>query len=175
MRLNVDPHVATLQWHTTPLFELGSSTARKAAGPLWLGCSVLPTSPSCASLRRSSRLLGEELWQAINDGGSPSRRVDLMNEDAARTRHTYRVVLTDDGRGVSRRIEFEAADPAAALFLLGRHSAGREASLLQDERPLGTLKLTRGGFWEFSGHSPDREQLQGRYRSSKRGWAKARF
>ena len=65
--------------------------------------------------------------------------------------HTYQLVLSEDGRGVARTIEFEASGPEAALFLAQRECGGREAELFEDERSLGRLKCDgNGGFWMLS-------------------------
>ena len=67
------------------------------------------------------------------------------------TRHTYRLVLADDGTGCARTIEFEAAGADCAFILAQRDCLGREAELFEDGRPLGKLRLHRnGGYWTIS-------------------------
>ncbi len=65
--------------------------------------------------------------------------------------HTYQIVLSEDGRGLARTIEFEASGADAALFLAERECAGREVELFEDDRSLGRLKCDgKGGFWLLS-------------------------
>jgi hypothetical protein len=72
--------------------------------------------------------------------------------------HSYQLVLSEDGRGVARTIEFEASGAEAALFLAQRECAGREAELFEDDRSLGKLKCAdKGGFWMLSGSAPPRQ------------------
>ena len=62
--------------------------------------------------------------------------------------HTYRLVLGDDGKGVARIIEFEAAGAEAALMAAQRMCGGREAEVFQDGRSLGLVKNDPdAGFW----------------------------
>jgi hypothetical protein len=66
-------------------------------------------------------------------------------------KHSYQLVLAEDGRGSERRIEFEASGTAAALLLAQRQCAGRRAELFEDGRSLGGLQNRRnGGFWIIS-------------------------
>ena len=89
---------------------------------------------------------------------------------ATRLKHTYRVMLRDDGIGEARRVEFEAFDPTLALHLAQREKPGREVMLFEDERPIGTLTYGRGGFWTV-GTAPRRPNDDGK---SKRGGSPAR-
>ena len=70
------------------------------------------------------------------------------------SKHTYRVILADDGIGEARRVEFEAYDPALALHLAQREKPGRKVMLFEDERPLGTLTYGRAGFWTVDARAP---------------------
>ena len=63
---------------------------------------------------------------------------------------TYRLVLTDDGKGSARTIEFEASCPDSALYLAQQQCRGREAELFEGERSLGRLKCEPQGYWLLS-------------------------
>lgn len=66
-------------------------------------------------------------------------------------RHTYKLVLADDGKGCARTIEFEAAGADCAFILAQRDCLGREGELFEDGRPLGRLQLHgNGGYWTIS-------------------------
>ena len=74
-----------------------------------------------------------------------------MRSPKTRLQHTYRLVMSEDGRGVARTIEFEAAGAESALPHAQQQCRGREAELFEDERSLGRLKCEpRGGFWVLS-------------------------
>jgi hypothetical protein len=74
-----------------------------------------------------------------------------MHTPNRRWGHSYQLVLSEDGRGVARTIEFEASGAEAALYVAERQCAGREAELFEDERSLGKLKCEgKGGFWMLS-------------------------
>ena len=65
--------------------------------------------------------------------------------------HTYRLVLSDDGRGAARSFEFEGYGAECALHIAQQKCAGREAELLEDDRSLGTVKCDdTSGFWLLS-------------------------
>ena len=69
---------------------------------------------------------------------------------------TYQLVLSDDGQGLARTIEFEAASPDAALSVAERQCQGREAELFEDHRSLGRLQCAaNGGFWILSRATAD--------------------
>lgn len=74
-----------------------------------------------------------------------------MSQRRASQDHLYRLVLSDDGEGAARTIEFEAASPDQAFFLAERQGRGRQAELLEDGRSLGRLQcMAGGGFWILS-------------------------
>lgn len=82
-----------------------------------------------------------------------------MRDSNRGSKHSYQLVLAEDGRGSGRRIEFEASSAAAALLLAQRQCAGRRAELFEDGRSLGGLQNRRnGGFWIISppADRPDR-------------------
>lgn len=80
-----------------------------------------------------------------------------MRHPARTDKHTYRLVLFDDGRGCPRRIEFEASGADAALSIAQNECLGREAELFEDLRSLGRVKCARnGGFWVISPAPPER-------------------
>lgn len=64
--------------------------------------------------------------------------------------HTYRLVLSEDGTGVPRTIEFEAPGPEVALYMAQQQCRGREAEVLEDGRSLGRVRMAAGGFWRLS-------------------------
>ena len=65
--------------------------------------------------------------------------------------HTYQLILTDDGEGLPRTIEFEAAGPEAALYMAQQQCRGREAEVFEDGRSLGRVQCVRqGGYWRLS-------------------------
>ena len=67
-------------------------------------------------------------------------------------RHTYQLVLGDDGKGAARIIEFEAAGAESALTTAQRMCGGREVEVLQDGRSLGRVKNdSSAGFWILRG------------------------
>lgn len=71
-----------------------------------------------------------------------------MRDSVRGKKHSYQLILEDDGRGSERRIEFEACGAAAALSLAHRQCGGRRAELFEDGRSLGGLQNRRnGGFW----------------------------
>ncbi|MBO9576142.1 MAG: hypothetical protein J7494_10425 [Sphingobium sp.] len=62
-------------------------------------------------------------------------------------------IITLDGEelGDSKRIEFDAPDPASAFSILEREPLGKTAILWEGEKRLGTLRRTRiGGGWQLS-------------------------
>jgi hypothetical protein len=74
-----------------------------------------------------------------------------MREENRTGHHTYQLILRDDGSGVGRTIEFEAAGAEAALYVAQRHCRGREAELIEGGRSLGSVQcLQQGGFWRLS-------------------------
>jgi hypothetical protein len=74
-----------------------------------------------------------------------------MRDSVGGKKHSYQLVLAEDGRGSERRIEFEASGAAAALLLAQRQCGGRRAELFEDGRSLGGLQNRRnGGFWIIS-------------------------
>lgn len=74
-----------------------------------------------------------------------------MREVNRSGRQTYRLILRDDGLGVERTIEFEAAGAEAAFYVAQRECRGREAELMEGGRSLGRLQcLKQGGFWRLS-------------------------
>lgn len=74
-----------------------------------------------------------------------------MHSPDRNQKHTYRLVLFDDGRGCARKIEFEASGADAALFIAETQCLGREAELFEGRRSLGKVKCARnGGFWVIS-------------------------
>ncbi len=74
-----------------------------------------------------------------------------MREVNRSGRQTYRLILHDDGLGVERTIEFEAAGAEAAFYVAQRECRGREAELMEGGRSLGRPQcLRQGGFWRLS-------------------------
>lgn len=53
---------------------------------------------------------------------------------------TYTLAYEDDGRGVERKIEFDAADPSRALMIAQTLKPGRSAMLWQENKPLCRLE-----------------------------------
>lgn len=77
----------------------------------------------------------------------------------SKIKHTYRLVLSEDGRGTARTIEFEGIGAECALYLAQRHCAGREAELLEDDRSLGRIKCHGSdGYWLLSPSAPRTEE-----------------
>ena len=65
--------------------------------------------------------------------------------------HTYQLILSEDGEGLARTIEFEAAGPEAALYMAQQQCRGREAEVIEDGRSLGRVQcVPRGGYWRLS-------------------------
>ena len=65
--------------------------------------------------------------------------------------HTYQLILNDDGDGMARTIEFEAAGREAALYIAQQQCRGREAEVIEDGRSLGRVQcVPRGGYWRLS-------------------------
>ena len=73
-----------------------------------------------------------------------------MRTPPLRRGQTYQLILSEDGRGQARTIEFEANAPDMALYLAQQQCAGREAELRENGRSLGILKCERAGFWVIS-------------------------
>ena len=68
---------------------------------------------------------------------------------------TYQLVMSDDGEGEPKTIEFEASSPDAALFVAERQCQGRAAELFENKRSLGRLQCARrGGYWILSPAPP---------------------
>ena len=65
--------------------------------------------------------------------------------------HTYQLILDNDGEGLPRTIEFEAAGPEVALYMAQQQCRGREVEVLEDGRSLGRVQCVRqGGYWRLS-------------------------
>ncbi|AKM08960.1 hypothetical protein [Croceicoccus naphthovorans] len=66
--------------------------------------------------------------------------------------HTYQLRLSDDDRGIARTIEFEAADTAGALNILGNVEPGRRAELWEAENYICSLSRDgdSGGLWNIN-------------------------
>ena len=68
-----------------------------------------------------------------------------------RSKHVYRLRLTDDGLGEARDIEFNAPGVDVALRKAHQFCGPRSAELFEDGRSLGMLQNRRnGGFWIIS-------------------------
>ena len=71
-------------------------------------------------------------------------------------KHTYQLVLDEDGGGTARTIEFEAAGPEVALYMAQQQCRGRPAELIEDGRSLGQVQcVPQGGYWLLSPPRPD--------------------
>jgi hypothetical protein len=71
-----------------------------------------------------------------------------MNKSSLSGDRHYQLVLTDEGEGKTRRIEFDALGPDSALFRAEKECRGREAELFEDGRSLGRIKCAaKGGYW----------------------------
>lgn len=78
------------------------------------------------------------------------------------TQRTYRLILSDDGRGAARIIEFEGHSVECALYLAQQQCAGREAELFEDDRSLGKVRCHgAGGFWMLSSNVTRPEESPG--------------
>lgn len=64
--------------------------------------------------------------------------------------HTYVLILNEDGKGAAARIEFKAPDPSRAIWLTEQLSPNRKIEVFEDDKTLGTIKLTGQGFWKVS-------------------------
>lgn len=74
-----------------------------------------------------------------------------MNRSSLSARRHYQLVLSEDGPGTARRIEFEALGSDSALLRAERECRGREAELFEDGRSLGRIKCaSSGGYWLLS-------------------------
>jgi len=66
-------------------------------------------------------------------------------------KHTYQLVLGEDGAGTARTIEFEAVGPEVALYMAQQQCRGRPAELIEDGRSLGQVQcVPHGGYWLLS-------------------------
>ena len=66
-------------------------------------------------------------------------------------KRTYRLRLTEDGRGLAREVEFEAAGAGEALRLAQSVCGSREIELFEDDRRLARVKrAAHAGFWVVS-------------------------
>ena len=63
---------------------------------------------------------------------------------------SFTLTLDGDGLDDSKRIEFDAYDPASAFLILERERAGKTAILWEGEKRLGTLRRTKVGGWQLS-------------------------
>ncbi len=66
---------------------------------------------------------------------------------ATRLKHTYQLMMRDDGIGEAKRVEFEGFDPTLALHLAQREAPGREVAVFEDGKSVGTLTYQARGFW----------------------------
>lgn len=62
----------------------------------------------------------------------------------------YVLEFDDDDLGQPRRVEFEAATPAAALPLLKAESRFRQVKLWEGDRKLGELMRDGQGVWHLN-------------------------
>ena len=69
---------------------------------------------------------------------------------------TYRLDIGADRNGDARTIEFGASGAEVLLIQAQRHCPGRIARITVGDRPLGSLQLTRSGFWVLCGEQPPR-------------------
>ena len=60
----------------------------------------------------------------------------------------FQLIIRDGAAGEPQVIEFAAPDPCAALMAMERHGEGREAQILENGRPLGTIQQV-AGFWRI--------------------------
>ncbi len=67
-------------------------------------------------------------------------------------RNTYRLKYVDDGFGVAKEIEFDAANSAQALYFAQKETRGRSAELWRDGSRLCTLRRSPGAadLWEIN-------------------------
>jgi hypothetical protein len=69
----------------------------------------------------------------------------------AHQKHTYRLVLRDDGRGCAREVEFEEISADAAVHLAQQVCKEREMEIFENDRLLGRLKRApKGRLWVVS-------------------------
>lgn len=64
--------------------------------------------------------------------------------------NTYQLVYSDDGRGVPRKIEFDAKDAAAALSIACAEAPERSAELWHNDEKLCTIRRSDDGFWQVA-------------------------
>jgi hypothetical protein len=62
---------------------------------------------------------------------------------------SFTITFDEDGTGEPRRIEFHADDPGLAFDLLEDAGAGREATLWEGDKRLGSLSLSEMGYWQL--------------------------
>lgn len=73
-----------------------------------------------------------------------------MDNKCLNSEKHYRLVLSEDGKGVSRVFEFEASDAESVLSTVWRHGEGRPVSVFEDGALLATLRLEADGNWTIS-------------------------
>jgi len=72
---------------------------------------------------------------------------DLAFVKEQKPMRTYRLILADDGHGVSRRIELEARSAKEALSLISRDVANRSVELQENGKLLATIIRIRNASW----------------------------
>jgi hypothetical protein len=83
----------------------------------------------------------DQRWQ--NHSQALHRHEDALNgfrmRQGENRMRTYRLILSDDGHGVARRIELEARSAKEALALVSREVANRRVELQEDGKRLATI------------------------------------
>lgn len=64
---------------------------------------------------------------------------------------TFTLHFDDDGIGVDKRVEFDAANPALVFSLLEADRPCRQAALWSGNKPIGTLRRNANGVWQLAG------------------------
>jgi hypothetical protein len=61
----------------------------------------------------------------------------------------YTLRFLDDGAGVEKRIEFDAADAGSALEVAGGEAPNRNAELWEGTKRLCTIRRTEAAVWRI--------------------------
>ena len=61
----------------------------------------------------------------------------------------YVLKFSDDGLGVEKRIEFDAADPGSALAVAAGEAPNRKAELWEESRRLCTIRRSETAVWRI--------------------------
>ena len=64
---------------------------------------------------------------------------------------TYTLKYSDDGRGIGKKIEFEAIDASGALIVAHGEAPNRNAELWLGPHKLCTIRRSEAQVWHISG------------------------